>query len=46
MTVKSITQLLERALLRDGEMHHELYKYELEELLDDLKSSMIRDKDD
>ena len=38
MTVKNITRLLERALLRDGDMHHELYKYELEEILDDLKS--------
>lgn len=46
MTVKNITQLLERALLRNGEMHHELYTYELEEMLDDLKTSMIHDKDD
>ncbi len=46
MTVKNITKLLERALLRDGDMHHELYKYELEEILDDLKSSMTHDKDD
>ncbi len=46
MTVKTITLLLERALLRDGEMHHALYKYELEEILDDLKYSMTRDKDE
>ena len=46
MTVKNITRLLERALLRDGDMRHELYKYELEEILDDLKSSMMHDKDD
>ena len=46
MTVKDITRRLERALLRDGDMHHELYSYELEEILDDLKSSMTHDKDD
>lgn len=46
MTVKNITRLLEQALLRDGNMHHELYQYELEEILDDLKSSMMHDKDD
>ncbi len=46
MTVKDITRLLERALLRDGDMQHELYKYELEEILDDLRSSMVQDKDD
>ncbi len=46
MTVKSIMLLLEQALLRVGEMHHALYKYELEEILDDLKSSMMHDKDD
>ncbi len=46
MTVKDITRLLERALLREGEMHYELYKHELEEIIDDLKSSMMQDKDD
>ncbi len=46
MTVKDITRLLERALLRDGEMHHTLYEYELEEIVDNLKLSMMRDKDD
>ena len=34
MTVKDITRLLERSLLRDGEMHHTLYEYELEEIVD------------
>ncbi len=46
MTVKNISRLLERALLRNGDMHHELYTYELEEIVDDLKSSMTHDKDD
>src|SRR5437868_2890172 len=46
MTKKSIKKLLEQALLHDGEMRHELYEYELEELLDELKSSLAQDKDD
>ncbi len=46
MTVKNITRLLELALLHDGDMEHKLYTYELEEILDDLKSSMTHDKDD
>jgi frataxin-like iron-binding protein CyaY len=46
MTAKKIKKLLEQALLYDGEMHYSLYEYELEELLDYLKSSMEKDKDD
>ena len=34
MTAKKIEKLLKQALIHDGEMHYELYKYELEELLD------------
>src|SRR5215210_7353171 len=46
MPKKSIKKLLERALLHEGEMQQELYEYELEELLDELKSSMAQDKDE
>ncbi len=46
MTKKSTKKLLEHALLYGGEMQHELYEYELEEMLDELKSSMEQDKDD
>ena len=46
MAKKSIKKLLEQALLHDGEMREELYEYELEEMLDELKSSMAQDKDD
>ena len=46
MTVKNTKKLLEQALLHDGEMQYGLYEYELEELLDELKSSMAIDKDD
>ena len=46
MTVKNIKKPLERALLHDGEMEYGLYEHELEELLDELKSSMAQDKDD
>ena len=46
MSAKKIANLLKRALLRDGEMVYALYEHELEEVLDDLEFSMIRDKDD
>ena len=46
MTVHRMKQLLEQALLRDGEMQHALYAYELEALVDELKSSMAQDRDD
>ena len=46
MAKNSTKKLLQQALLHDGEMRHELYEYELEEMLDDLKSSMAQDKDD
>jgi hypothetical protein len=37
--------LLNEALLFDGKMEYELYKYELEEYLEDLKTSMANDND-
>jgi len=46
MTSKKIEKLLKQALIHDGEMHYRLYEYELEELLDELKSSLAKDKDD
>ena len=46
MSAKKIAFLLKRALLRDGEMVYALYEHELEEVLDELKSSIVRDKDD
>lgn len=46
MAVKDIKKILENALINDSEMQHGLYEYELEELLDYLKSSLIKDRDD
>ena len=46
MTVKYTKKQLENALINDGEMYYGLYEYELEELLDDMKLSLKKDKDD
>ena len=46
MTAKKIEKLLNQALLHEGKMEYELYEHELMEVLDDLKLSMKRDKDD
>ena len=46
MTAKKIQKHLEQALLHNGHMRNELYEYELEELLDEWKSSMAEDNDD
>ncbi len=46
MTVRTIRQRLEQALLRNGPMRDELYALELEGLLDDLKASMAHDQDE
>lgn len=46
MSIKKIEGLLKQTLLQEGEMHQGLYEYELEELIDDLKQSMAKDKDD
>jgi hypothetical protein len=45
MTLKEIRHALEHALLHEGEMHRELYEYELEEHVDYWKASMRRDRD-
>ena len=46
MTAKKIEKLLEKALAANGEMVHDLYEYELEELIPDLKQSLKQDQDD
>ena len=46
MTTKSIEKLLEQTLMNDGEMQYDLYRYELEDHLDEWKSSMVKDNDD
>ena len=46
MAVKEIEKKLELALLEDGEMVFDLYEYELENQLDDLRASMAEDKDE
>jgi gamma-glutamyl:cysteine ligase YbdK (ATP-grasp superfamily) len=46
MAAKDIEKVLRRSLLGKGKMHYELYRYELEELLEDMKSSLVEDNDD
>jgi hypothetical protein len=46
MTAKKIQKLLVQALLHEGKMEYALYEHELLEVLDYLKSSMKKDKDD
>ena len=46
MTLEEIRHALEHALLHEGEMHRELYEYELEEHVDSWKASMWRDRDE
>lgn len=46
MTIKDIKKTLENDLLNDGKMAYGLYKYELEELVDEFKESIIKDNDD
>ena len=46
MTAKNIEKILKQTLLHDEEMQYGLYEYELEELLDELKSSLAADQDD
>ena len=45
-TAKDLKIVLKNALLNDGKMEIDLYEYEFEELLDELKESVIQDKDD
>ena len=46
MSAKKIEELLTVALLEGGAMQHELYEYELEDQLDDLRESLAEDDDD
>jgi len=46
MSARKIEKVLRRALIQGDEMRNSLYEYELENLLDELKSSMTKDKDD
>ena len=46
MSVRRIEKLLRQALLHDGEMQRGLYEYELEEVVDELKQSLVQDNDD
>jgi hypothetical protein len=46
MTTKDIKKLLEHTLLHDGVMHYSLYEHELEESIDEFKSSLEADQDD
>ncbi len=45
-TVKDIRTVLENALLKDGKMEYGLYEYEFEELMDELKATVIQDQDE
>ena len=45
MTAKKIEKLLRHVLINDEEMAYELYKHELEELLEEWKLSMTKDND-
>ncbi len=42
---KEIERVLKHALINNGDMALSLYKYELEELVDELRSSMDKDND-
>ena len=46
MNKKDIKKTLENALIHKRNMEIELYEYQLEEIVDDLKSSLIEDNDD
>ena len=46
MTAKQIENRLEQTLMHDEAMQYGLYQYELEEVLDELKSSLAHDHDD
>ena len=46
MTLEELRHALEHALLHNGEMHRELYEYELEEHVDSWEASMRWDRDE
>ncbi len=46
MPAKEIEKLLTAALLENGTMHQELYEYELEDQVEELRESLEEDNDD
>jgi hypothetical protein len=46
VTARSIEKILKQTLMHDAAMQYGLYEYELEVLLDELKSSLAADQDD
>lgn len=46
MIIKNVKNILEEALINNSEMREELYEYELEELLAELKASLAKDKNE
>jgi hypothetical protein len=46
MSAKVIEKLLTEALLEGGKMYQELYEYELEEQIEELRESLAEDDDD
>ncbi len=46
MSAKTIEKLLTEALINDGKMYQELYEYELEEQVEELRESLAEDDDD
>lgn len=46
MTKNQIKKALEDALFKDGKMEAGLYQYELEEIVEDLKVTLLEDNDD
>ena len=46
MSAKVIEKLLTEAMLEDGKMYQELYEYELEEQVEELRESLEEDDDD
>lgn len=46
MTKRDIQKALENTLLNNDKMAAELYQYQLEEMLDELKASLLEDGDD
>jgi hypothetical protein len=46
MTKNQIKNALENTLFKDGKMETGLYEYELEDMLEDLKATLLEDNDD
>jgi hypothetical protein len=46
MSARKIEKLLRQALLHDGKMQRQLYEYELAEVVDEMRQSLVEDNDD